>query len=292
MIFFTLLIIYAYHVFAESSVKSDEPDFDSLQKSDITVAATEPAYLHCKVENQGLYQTAWIRLADRQVLSVDNVLVTNDNRFQVSHRKLSNDWCLIIKHTVEKDSGMYECILSTDPPKRFSVRLNIVENEITISGSKEVHEGDTIIIKCRVGSVVHNGHLPSAVWWYANNTIISFIQNDRFQKSTQSVENGLVSELRIADARLWDSAVYSCEGNNTPRKFIEINVKGNDNAYSMQNGISKTQPLSSSANQKQNFNSDDVRIVLNEVGRNGKCDFIDKNATTIVESGINYEAEL
>ncbi|KAL1242249.1 Zwei Ig domain protein [Trichinella spiralis] len=262
MILFNLLIIHAYHVFADPSVKNDEPGFHSLLKSDITVAATEPAYLHCKVENQGLYQTAWIRLADRQVLSVDNVLVTNDNRFQVSHRKRSNDWCLIIKHTVEKDSGTYECILSTDPPKRFSVRLNIVENEITISGSKEVDEGDTIIIKCRVSNVVHNGHLPSAVWWYANNTIISFIQNDRFQKSTQSVENGLVSELRIADARPWDSAIYSCEGNNTPRRFIEINVKGNDNTYSNQNGISKTQPLSSSANQKQNLYSFLVLFVL------------------------------
>ncbi|XP_003374003.1 conserved hypothetical protein [Trichinella spiralis] len=56
MILFNLLIIHAYHVFADPSVKNDEPGFHSLLKSDITVAATEPAYLHCKVENQGLYQ--------------------------------------------------------------------------------------------------------------------------------------------------------------------------------------------------------------------------------------------
>ncbi|KFD66685.1 hypothetical protein M514_21202 [Trichuris suis] len=90
-----------------------------------------------------MLKIAWIRQSDRQVISVQEDMVINDDRFQMFHRKNSNDWCLIINHSNFNDSGAYECLLSTDPPLRLTMRLHISFNAAPIMPSLEYNRYTT-----------------------------------------------------------------------------------------------------------------------------------------------------
>ncbi|GFR20722.1 IGv domain-containing protein [Trichonephila clavata] len=54
---------------------------------------------------------------------------TSDERFEALHIQKSNDWTLQIKYTQLRDSGTYECQVSSDPKISFFVNLTIVEGE-------------------------------------------------------------------------------------------------------------------------------------------------------------------
>uniref|UniRef100_A0A5S6QKG5 Ig-like domain-containing protein n=1 Tax=Trichuris muris TaxID=70415 RepID=A0A5S6QKG5_TRIMR len=206
---------------------SSRPYFDPTMRPEVTALATEPAYLHCIVHNLGSAETAWIRQSDRQIISVQDVTVTSDYRFQISHRKYSDDWCLIIKHTTANDTGAYECLLSTDPPLRFVTHLYVVENNVSISGSSVVEEGGTIIVRCAVTLMVASGSLPSSVLWYANGTLIPYTKNIKYHHYVTVSKMSLISELRVRAATFIDSGVYSCKCDNAPVRELHISVKGN-----------------------------------------------------------------
>ncbi|GBM19872.1 hypothetical protein AVEN_186146-1 [Araneus ventricosus] len=52
---------------------------------------------------------------------------TSDERFEALHLQKSNDWTLQIKYTQLRDSGTYECQVSSDPKISFFVNLTIVD---------------------------------------------------------------------------------------------------------------------------------------------------------------------
>lgn len=51
---------------------------------------------------------------------------TTDQRFQTTFHREINEWTLHIKWAQKRDAGMYECQISTQPIKSYSVRLNVV----------------------------------------------------------------------------------------------------------------------------------------------------------------------
>ncbi|CDW57106.1 Ig 2 domain containing protein [Trichuris trichiura] len=232
------------------------PYFDPTMSTEVTALAMEPAYLHCIVHNLGtaeylvkmslapglsgnppssfelsssqlVIRTAWIRQSDRQIISVQDVTVTSDYRFQISHRKHSNDWCLIIKHATANDTGAYECLLSTDPPLRFVKYLHVVENNVSISGSPVVKDGDTIVVRCAITLLTPTGILPSSILWYINDTLIPSTKNIKYHHYVTVSKKSIISELRVRAATITDSGVYSCRCENAPVREMYVAVKGN-----------------------------------------------------------------
>ncbi|KHJ43904.1 immunoglobulin V-set domain protein [Trichuris suis] len=216
----------------------DKPYFDPASDTEVTVPATGAAYLHCKVHNLGKVEIAWIRQSDRQVISVQEDMVINDDRFQMFHRKNSNDWCLIINHSNFNDSGAYECLLSTDPPLRLTMRLHIVENNVSISGTSHVEEGDTIVVRCAIKLKVKTGNLPSSILWYVNDTLISFKKNTKYNRYTTKGRAAIISELRVRAATLSDSGVYSCKCENAPARKFQVTVEEYEWTWANQPNIS------------------------------------------------------
>lgn len=71
-------------------------------------------------------QVSWIRKRDLHILTVGILTYTNDQRFQSLHTEGSDEWTLRITSPQPRDSGTYECQVSTEPKISQGFRLSIV----------------------------------------------------------------------------------------------------------------------------------------------------------------------
>lgn len=104
-----------------------EPYFVPSVSKNVTVRQGDPAFLSCKVENLGAYTVSWIRVRDLHILTVDRYTYTADQRFQSLHSNETAEWTLNIKWTERKDTGIYECQVSTLPVKSLALYLIVLD---------------------------------------------------------------------------------------------------------------------------------------------------------------------
>lgn len=69
---------------------------------------------------------SWIRHRDLLILTVTTYTFTTDQRFQTTYHRDTNEWTLHIKWVQDRDAGMYECQISTQPIMSYFVHLNTV----------------------------------------------------------------------------------------------------------------------------------------------------------------------
>lgn len=69
---------------------------------------------------------SWIRHRDVHLLAVGGFTYTSDDRFTARHAAASQDWLLMIHYLQERDAGLYECQISTTPPKSHLIHLSVV----------------------------------------------------------------------------------------------------------------------------------------------------------------------
>jgi Immunoglobulin I-set domain len=73
-----------------------------------------------------VFQVSWIRKRDLHILTVGILTYTNDQRFQSLHSDGSDEWTLRISSPQTRDSGVYECQVSTEPKISSAFRLSVV----------------------------------------------------------------------------------------------------------------------------------------------------------------------
>ncbi|KAH0950320.1 hypothetical protein HN011_002410 [Eciton burchellii] len=71
-------------------------------------------------------QVSWVRHRDVHLLTIGRYTYTNDQRFRAIHNAHSDDWTLQIKYPQHRDSGIYECQVSTTPHMSHLVHLNVI----------------------------------------------------------------------------------------------------------------------------------------------------------------------
>ena len=71
-------------------------------------------------------QVSWVRHRDIHLLTVGRYTYTSDQRFEALHLPHAEEWTLRIRYPQRKDSGIYECQISTTPPIGHPVYLTIV----------------------------------------------------------------------------------------------------------------------------------------------------------------------
>ncbi|XP_069985583.1 cell adhesion molecule 3-like [Penaeus vannamei] len=101
------------------------PVFDEATPTNVTAMTGNAAYLHCLVHNLGNKSVSWIRQRDIHILTVGRYTYTTDERYEVIHSQGSKDWILKIKYAQSRDSGNYECQVSTKPVKSYTVHLHV-----------------------------------------------------------------------------------------------------------------------------------------------------------------------
>lgn len=73
-----------------------------------------------------LLQISWVRHRDIHLLTVGRYTYTSDLRFLSIHNPASDDWTLQVRYPQRRDSGMYECQVSTTPPIGHYMHLSVV----------------------------------------------------------------------------------------------------------------------------------------------------------------------
>lgn len=73
-----------------------------------------------------MVQVSWIRHRDIHLLTVGRYIYTTDQRFKAIHQPHSEDWMLQIKYPQHRDSGIYECQVSTTPHISHFIHLDVV----------------------------------------------------------------------------------------------------------------------------------------------------------------------
>jgi len=216
---------------------SSGPNFDTDLPQDVSGVVGQTAYLTCRVFERTNKTISWIRHADLHILTVGRYTYTADNRYQSIYNPTTDEWILQIKYLQKRDSGMYECQVSTQPVRSFFVRLNIldetpsklygeesvfsVQNEeevahAEITGGTEVHveQGSTLNLTC---IVKNSKEKPHYLLWYHKNETIDYT-SPRGGISVVNSENSspeITSTLLIYQVGDSDSGKYSCRPSNT-----------------------------------------------------------------------------
>nr|XP_053640653.1 hemicentin-1-like [Cherax quadricarinatus] len=220
------------------------PFFDIERSGNVTALVNQPAKLNCRVNKIGNRTVSWLRHRDTHLLTVGAYTYTSDQRFRAVHTAGSEDWALTVKFAQVRDSGMYECQVSTTPPMRHYIWLTVVEPMTTIYGSGNVfiNNGSNINLTCVVDFTPKP---PSYVIWKHNNKVITY-DSERGGVSVLT-EKGprTTTNLFVRGASVKDSGTYSCNPSSAPVAEVLVHVLNGTSVPAQQTRTSKATPSSS-----------------------------------------------
>ncbi|XP_069673548.1 zwei Ig domain protein zig-8-like [Periplaneta americana] len=221
------------------------PYFDFNVPRNVTTAVGQTAFLHCRVEQLGDKGVSWIRKRDLHILTAGILTYTSDARFQVIRPDKSDNWTLQIKFPQERDSGIYECQVNTEPKMSLAFRLNVIEAKARIMGPADLYvkTGSSVTLTCVISQGPHD---LGTVFWYRGAAIIQ--QPVVLTEQTASAQpqprvrididwtDQLTSRLHISKARPADSGNYTCIPTIAEPASVNVHVINGEHPAAMQHG--------------------------------------------------------
>ncbi|XP_025262403.1 hemicentin-1 isoform X2 [Camponotus floridanus] len=198
-----------------------QPYFDNTTKRETTTTVGQSAYLHCRVRNLGDRAVSWIRQRDLHILTVGILTYTNDQRFQSLHSDGSDEWTLKISSPQVRDSGIYECQVSTEPKISQAFNLSVVVSKAKINGNSELYikSGSDINLTC---IVLQTPEPPSFIYWYKGDNVINYSQRGGISVVTEKQTR--TSRLLISKALPADSGNYTCAPSTAESASVLVHV--------------------------------------------------------------------
>jgi len=200
----------------------------------VTTQLESTTYLDCHVNRLGGKTVSWLKRVGEEkephLLTFGRQTYSSDARFQIIYEK-PNNWKLQIQFTKKSDVGLYECMVSTNPPLIQYTYLNVVVPRIKIVDERhqEVEDrifydkGSTIKLKCMVENIV--GEQPEYIIWKKGNRMLNYdTERGGISVRTDLLVNGAQSRLHIAGASYSDSGNYTCMMGRTARAVIELQI--------------------------------------------------------------------
>ncbi|XP_047004893.1 limbic system-associated membrane protein-like [Schistocerca americana] len=214
-----------------------QPYFDNNTRRETTTTVGQSAYLHCRVRNLGDRAVSWIRKRDLHILTVGILTYTNDQRFQSLHADGSDEWTLKVGSPQLRDSGTYECQVSTEPKISQAFKLNVVVSKAKILGNSELYirSGSDINLTC---VVLETPEPPSFIYWYQGGQVINYSQRGGISVVTEKQTR--TSRLVIARAGPHDSGNYTCSPSSSDSASVFVHVLNGEHPAAMQHGNSSS----------------------------------------------------
>nr|XP_018914408.1 PREDICTED: hemicentin-2-like [Bemisia tabaci] len=221
--------LHMSHNYWESTFS--QPYFDNSTRREMTTTVGQTAYLHCRVRNLGDRAVSWIRKRDLHILTVGILTYTNDQRFQALHAEGTDEWTLKVGSPQIRDSGTYECQVSTEPKISQSFKLNVVVSKAQIWGNPEIHirSGSDINLTCEV---METPDPPSFIYWYRGGTVINYSQRGGISVVTEKQTR--TSKLMISRALPADSGNYTCSPSSSDSASVFVHVLNGEHPAAMQ----------------------------------------------------------
>lgn len=207
------------------------PYFDNSTKREATAAVGQPAYLHCRVRNLADRAVSWIRKRDLHILTVGVHTYSSDARFAALHADGSDEWTLRVAPAQPRDSGAYECQVSTEPKISLSFRLTVVVSKAEILSGPElfVRAGSDINLTC---VAKHAPDPPSFIYWYRGEQVVNYAQRGGISVETE--QRTRTSRLLIARAAPHDSGNYTCAPSSSESASVIVHVLSGERPAAMQ----------------------------------------------------------
>ncbi|XP_033336058.1 defective proboscis extension response 1 [Megalopta genalis] len=233
--------LLAGNVFSSHNV-TNTPTFETNVPRNVTTAVSQTAFLHCRVHQLGDKEVSWMRKRDMHILSAGILMYTSDLRFQVIHLDKSENWTLQIKSPQNRDSGVYECQVSTEPKMSLNYTLNVIEARARINGSSDIYvkTGSILTLTCLMSQGPHD--LGTVSWFRGSQPVVTspHSENDVDGKPRITVEtewsDALTSTLSISHAKLHDSGIYSCVPTVAQKASVNVHVINGEHPAAMQHG--------------------------------------------------------
>ncbi|CAG4965524.1 unnamed protein product [Parnassius apollo] len=212
-----------------------QPYFDNSTKRETTAAVGQPAFLHCRVRNLADRSVSWIRKRDLHILTVGVHTYSSDARFAALHADGSDEWTLRISPAQPRDSGAYECQVSTEPKISLSFRLTVVVSKAEILSGPElfVRAGSDINLTCLTK---HAPDPPSFIYWYRGDQVVNYAQRGGISVVTE--QRTRTSRLLIARALPHDSGNYTCAPSSSESASVIVHVLSGEHPAAMQSSSS------------------------------------------------------
>lgn len=183
---------------------------------------------------------SWIRHRDLHILTVGGYTYTSDQRFQATHSAPADDWTLHIKWAQQRDAGVYECQVSTQPVRSFFVALHVVVPSARILGAPDLHvdKGSTINLTCLIQ---FSPEPPAYIFWYhedevSGRKVISYDSSRGGVSVVTEKGAATTSYLLVQDAAPADSGRYSCSPSNAEVASVRVHVLNGERPAAMQTG--------------------------------------------------------
>ncbi|XP_037292468.1 hemicentin-2 [Manduca sexta] len=217
-----------------------QPYFDNSTKREATAAVGQPAYLHCRVRNLADRAVSWIRKRDLHILTVGVHTYSSDARFAALHADGSDEWTLRVAPAQPRDSGAYECQVSTEPKISLSFRLTVVVSKAEILSGPElfVRAGSDINLTC---VAKYAPDPPSFIYWYRGEQVVNYAQRGGISVETE--QRTRTSRLLIARAAPHDSGNYTCAPSSSESASVIVHVLSGERPAAMQSSGSTPQHL-------------------------------------------------
>ncbi|XP_044314739.1 protein CEPU-1 isoform X2 [Drosophila rhopaloa] len=209
------------------------PYFDTSATKNVTSLVGKTGHLNCRIKNLGNKTVSWIRHRDLHLLTVSESTYTSDQRFTSIYNKQTGDWSLQIKFPQLRDSGIYECQVSTTPPVGYTMIFSVVEPITSIPGGPEIYIdlGSTVNLTC---VIKHLPDPPIAVHWTHKNQEINY-DSPRGGVSVITEKGDITtSYLLIQRAKIADSGQYSCLPSNANPKSVNVHILQGDHPAAVQ----------------------------------------------------------
>ncbi|XP_017788958.1 PREDICTED: protein turtle-like [Habropoda laboriosa] len=235
----------------------NKPEFDDIGQRNVTAIVGQAAELNCYVKHPGDRVVSWIRQRDLHILTSSIFPYTGDERFSVKHPEASNEWTLKIEYVQQRDTGVYECQVNTEPKMNLAYALRVEERapvpattitpnaihrtfnsaaQARILGPEDVYvkKGSTISLTCTVNV---QSTPPSSVLWHHGVAVVDFDSpRGGVSLETEKTESGTTSRLLVTQARLTDSGNYTCIPSNANPASVMVHVLNGEHPAAMQHG--------------------------------------------------------
>ncbi|XP_055589947.1 uncharacterized protein LOC129742128 [Uranotaenia lowii] len=216
------------------------PHFETDNVTNITVQNGDDLFLSCRISLLLDKTVSWVLRkhgeTDLQLLTVGKQTYSGDPRYTVEFQ-YPNNWRLKIAAVNKNDEGVYECQISTHPPKVIIYYLHVNAPEVLIVDEegqalydKYYEVGSTIKLLCRIR---HMSMLRSAVYWIHNEAILNHdVQRGGISVKTNLTNIGANSTLFVAKVNRQDSGNYTCSIGPNQHYSVSVHVlNGTANPY-------------------------------------------------------------
>ncbi|KAJ8718322.1 hypothetical protein PYW08_002559 [Mythimna loreyi] len=197
----------------------------------ITVQLGEDAHLNCRISLLQDKTVSWVRRRGKdempELLTVGAVTYAADNRVTVARRYPGN-WRLLIREVKPDDEGVYECQISTHPPRVSKTYLHVNTPQVWVvdeAGApllEKYYEAEsTLALLCRARHV----ETPALLTWlHEGRALNADTTRGGISVKTEQVPGGADSQLRLARVNSSDAGNYTCAVRGARSHTVSVHV--------------------------------------------------------------------